>query len=182
VGFIGHLAGDGCSLSHLPGFDAQDRVLGYSQPELSKLANQRVWCRHVGFKENQVGLDDCLWYSLEFRFTQDVVLGNSQPSLRDWSRWVYLPRTTPEFLYAALDRSLRRLSSQKAARGSVVPPSGAGNPGPSWATFSRPSGTFLELQVLTQRIDTLQTSALLFLKVQSTESAFAGVHQLGVSN
>ena len=29
-----------------------------------------------------------------------------------------------------------RLSSRKAARGSVVPHQGTGNPGPSWATFS----------------------------------------------
>jgi hypothetical protein len=32
--------------------------------------------------------------------------------------------------------------SQKAAPGSVVPPSCTGNPSPSWATFSRPFGTF----------------------------------------
>jgi hypothetical protein len=31
-----------------------------------------------------------------------------------------------------------RLSSRKAARGSLVPPNCTGNPGPSWATFSRP--------------------------------------------
>jgi hypothetical protein len=38
-----------------------------------------VW-RRVRLQENRVGLDDCPWYWREFRFTQDLVLGNSQPS------------------------------------------------------------------------------------------------------
>ena len=33
------------------------------------------------------------------------VLGNSQSSLRDWSCWERIPRTAPDFLYAALDMS-----------------------------------------------------------------------------
>jgi hypothetical protein len=33
------------------------------------------------------------------------VLGHSQSSLRDLSRWITLPRTTPDFLYVALDTS-----------------------------------------------------------------------------
>src|SRR5580658_10413258 len=36
-----------------------------------------------------------------------------------------------------------RLSSRKAARGLLIPPSYTGNPGSSWATLSRPSGTQL---------------------------------------
>jgi hypothetical protein len=34
-----------------------------------------------------------------------AVLGHSQSSLRDLSRWITLPRTTLDFLYAALDTS-----------------------------------------------------------------------------
>jgi hypothetical protein len=33
------------------------------------------------------------------------VLGHSQSSLRDWSRWECRPSTAPDFLHAALDRS-----------------------------------------------------------------------------
>ncbi len=36
---------------------------------------------------------------------QDCILGNFQPSLRDWSVFRISPRTTPDFLYAALDTS-----------------------------------------------------------------------------
>jgi hypothetical protein len=37
--------------------------------------------------------------------TQDYILGYFQPSLRDWFVFQFLPRTAPDFLYAAPARS-----------------------------------------------------------------------------
>jgi hypothetical protein len=39
------------------------------------------------------------------RTPRTAVLGHFQPSLRDWSALVTVPRTAPDFLYAALDTS-----------------------------------------------------------------------------
>jgi hypothetical protein len=49
-----------------------------------------------------------------------------------------LPRISCTLLWT---RPRMRLSLRKAARGSVTPTSYTGNPGPSWATLSRPFGT-----------------------------------------
>src|SRR5580698_5156026 len=45
------------------------------------------------------------------------------------------------FRHAALDRSAYAAFSRKAAQGSLAPPNCTENPGPSWATLSRPFGT-----------------------------------------
>jgi hypothetical protein len=59
--------------------------------------------------------------------------------------WSSSPRTTPDFLYAALDTSAYAAFQRIAARVSVTPPSFTGNPGPSWAILSRPYGTDRDL-------------------------------------
>ena len=78
------------------------------------------------------------------RFTQDSVLGHFQPSLSGLNlSFTYLPRTTPDFLHAALDRSAYAAFFTESRTRLLDSTSYTGNPGPSWATLSRPSGTFL---------------------------------------
>ena len=55
------------------------------------------------------------------------VLGHSQPSPRDWSRWECTPRTAPVFLHAALDGSARA-AFWESRTGSLIPSSCTGNP------------------------------------------------------
>jgi hypothetical protein len=81
------------------------------------------------------------WSIAEVGGTQDCILGHFQPSLRDWVVLEPIPRTTPDFLYAALGTSAyaafftesrtRLCGSNKLHRKS----------GPSWAILSRPFGT-----------------------------------------
>src|SRR5580704_386175 len=51
------------------------------------------------------------------------------------------PSTAPDFLYAALDTSAYAAFFTESRMRLVDPPSTTGNPGPCWATLSRPFGT-----------------------------------------
>jgi len=52
-----------------------------------------VWSR-IGLKDNRVGFDDHLSaFTCGPGSPRTDILGHSQPSLRDWSRWKCIPRT-----------------------------------------------------------------------------------------
>jgi hypothetical protein len=119
----------------------------------------------------------CMWPARpvpqgRLRITQDVVLGwaaqiaivhfrgRDTPRIASWvfsavpAGLIFLSNLSPglprDFLYAALDKSAYAVPASRDPRGSLTPPSYTGNPGPSWATLSRPSGTQLTRVVLTQ--------------------------------
>jgi hypothetical protein len=77
----------------------------------------------------------------------------------------------PRISCTLLQTHLRmRLSSRKAARGSLVPPNCTGNPGTCWATISRPFGTVLEQE----RIDSVEPFAFQLTRSAGSANAIVG--------
>jgi hypothetical protein len=77
--------------------------------------------------------------------SQDIVLGWLPRISNNSFQWISLPRTTPDFLYAALDTSAYAAFFTESRTRLSDSTYFTGNPGPSWAILRRPYGTDCDL-------------------------------------